>query len=322
MSFEDPFRYFELSQKDATAADVKRAYAKRLKVTRPDDDPAEFMRLRKNFESALNSIKWRDQDRANGYDDTYEDEEEDSDADNALADNPPLPPVSADPQLAQTPDLAPETVPPPPTGAEWSEDDADPFGPDTPPPAEPATQPWGFTPDDQTLVKNAVEQIRTLMDDAERRQKWSAWLAILDNEHLEGIDTFQMLSYRLRNLVCQETSPEEGRTVARVSDRISPTILLHLDDRFGWSKQTGTDWVTRNENLWISRLVETAASATGRQSITPWEKAQRELRAQAEGGKPSRFSKKTERMVAIAWIVARIALILVLINFIGYLLRE
>ncbi len=321
MSFEDPFHYFELSRKDATAADVKRAYAKRLKVTRPDDDPAEFMRLRKNFESALNSIKWRDEDRANGYDDAYEDEDE-SDETEALVEPPATSPVSAAPEPVRAPDAPPQNIPPTPEGAEWSEDDADPFGPDTPPPSEPATQPWGFTPDDQTLVKNAVDQIRTLMDDTERRQKWSAWLAILDNEHLEGIDTFQMLSYRLRNLVCQETSPEEGRTVARLTDRINPSILLHLDDRFGWSKQTGTDWVTRNENLWISRLVETAAIATGRQSITPWEKAQRELKAQAEGGKPSRFSKKTERMVAIAWIVARIALILVLINFIGYLLRE
>lgn len=333
MSFEDPFKYFELDRNTASASDVKRAYARKLKVARPDDDPAEFMRLRQHFDSALRSIKWRDEDRANGYHDDYEDEPDDTSEKDSVTGELPLSPIAgeiAGQASAETVDQSeapapveppPENVPSPPSGANWSEDHSEVFEDDIPAAAEQSHAP-GFVPDDQTLVTRTIDQIRTLMDDAEKRQNWEEWYAILDDELLDGIDTFQLLSFRLRNLVCQETSPDQGRTVAKLTDRISPSILLNLDDRFGWSKQTGTDWVTRNENLWISRLVETAAIATGRQSITPWEKAQRELRAKSETQKPSRFSQKTERMVTIAWIVARIALILLLINLIGYLLQD
>lgn len=57
----DPFKLLGLDRKTATDADVRRAYAERLKVTRPEDDRAGFMALRAAFEAARREVSWRDQ---------------------------------------------------------------------------------------------------------------------------------------------------------------------------------------------------------------------------------------------------------------------
>jgi hypothetical protein len=49
---DDPWKVLELDGGTATLADVKRSYARLLKVTRPDRDPEGFMRLRSAYENA------------------------------------------------------------------------------------------------------------------------------------------------------------------------------------------------------------------------------------------------------------------------------
>jgi hypothetical protein len=61
VSLTDPFRALGLTRKTATEANVKAAYARLLKVTRPEDDRAAFMALRQAFESAR--VLARSQDR-------------------------------------------------------------------------------------------------------------------------------------------------------------------------------------------------------------------------------------------------------------------
>ena len=59
-------QYFEILGLDAPPNDrktVKRAYSKMLKVTRPEDDPEGFMRLRDAHDQALNILKWRAEER-------------------------------------------------------------------------------------------------------------------------------------------------------------------------------------------------------------------------------------------------------------------
>lgn len=60
MSLTDPFKVLGLKSTDASEADVKRAYAKRLKQTRPDDDPEGFMELRNAFTHARNIARAND----------------------------------------------------------------------------------------------------------------------------------------------------------------------------------------------------------------------------------------------------------------------
>jgi hypothetical protein len=49
---DDPWKVLELDGGTATLADVKRSYARLLKLTRPDRDPEGFMRLRSAYEAA------------------------------------------------------------------------------------------------------------------------------------------------------------------------------------------------------------------------------------------------------------------------------
>ena len=51
--------YYEILGLEAPPTDrkaVKRAYSKKLKVTRPDDDPDGFMRLRDAYDRALDIL--------------------------------------------------------------------------------------------------------------------------------------------------------------------------------------------------------------------------------------------------------------------------
>ncbi|MEQ9507023.1 MAG: hypothetical protein RLO80_12230 [Hyphomonas sp.] len=70
----DPFDLLGLDRATASDADVRRAYAERLKRTRPEDDRAGFMALREAFERARRAVRWRDE---YGGDDPYKDYDED-----------------------------------------------------------------------------------------------------------------------------------------------------------------------------------------------------------------------------------------------------
>jgi hypothetical protein len=59
MSSDDAFQLLGLDAKTATEADVKRAYATKLKQTRPDEDAAGFMRLRDSYDIARQIAKHR-----------------------------------------------------------------------------------------------------------------------------------------------------------------------------------------------------------------------------------------------------------------------
>jgi hypothetical protein len=56
VSLTDPFKVLGLSRDTATQSDVKSAYARLLKVTRPEDDRAAFMELREAFEQARRTV--------------------------------------------------------------------------------------------------------------------------------------------------------------------------------------------------------------------------------------------------------------------------
>ncbi|WP_350333450.1 hypothetical protein [Coralliovum pocilloporae] len=58
MSSADPFSVLEIERKGATLSDVKKAYARRLKIVRPDDDPAGFIALREAYDQARNIVRY------------------------------------------------------------------------------------------------------------------------------------------------------------------------------------------------------------------------------------------------------------------------
>jgi len=58
MSSRDPFAFFGLDRATANEASLKRAYAVKLKMHRPDEDPAGFIQLREAFEIVRNTLRW------------------------------------------------------------------------------------------------------------------------------------------------------------------------------------------------------------------------------------------------------------------------
>lgn len=55
-----PFEFLGLDRETASAKEVKREYARRLKTCRPDKDPEGFRVLHEAYNAALNEIRWRD----------------------------------------------------------------------------------------------------------------------------------------------------------------------------------------------------------------------------------------------------------------------
>lgn len=65
--------------READERAVKRAYAQRLKATRPDEDPAGFQKLHEDYKAALSWLRWRaDNPDAKWWEDEFDEEDEDA----------------------------------------------------------------------------------------------------------------------------------------------------------------------------------------------------------------------------------------------------
>ncbi|MAK61399.1 MAG: hypothetical protein CMK09_10500 [Ponticaulis sp.] len=336
MSSSDPFQYFELDRKTATQSDVKRAYAKRLKTTRPEDDPAAFMTLRSKLDSALQQVKWREQNEAltpDYEDEDFETEEDDEDTDENEAVLTDI--ASGAPE--ETPDRATaETdIPanendldnssasdmdlPDLTGASWDEPDDDPWAeePDLEPQSSsapaPAQTPFFLT--DAERVRSAIEDITDLLNRPSDRVKWANWTAILDREAFDGLDVFQLLSSELRAFLCRHTGMGDPDRQVSLPPDIPASILIKIDDRFGWSQQSRADWYSRDQNIWISRLIDLAERATG--TSTQANQQKKAWTAKPVTGKiqPGRMGFASAGWL-IFWIFIRILIIITVIRLI------
>lgn len=89
---------------DADERAVKRAYAQRLRVTRPDEDPAGFQQLHEAYQSALAWLKFRDEFLPGTETDENEDAPPPPEADRRPAEAPPeQPPLPLTPAAVTEP---------------------------------------------------------------------------------------------------------------------------------------------------------------------------------------------------------------------------
>jgi hypothetical protein len=169
-------------------------------------------------------------------------------------------------------------------------------------------------------VDAAAANIAILMNTPDKSAVWSNWAAIIDSREFESLDAFHYLSQRIRQMICDETRPQDDSPNAHLSNRLPPQIILRLDERFGWSRQAGTNWYERDQNTWIGRLVDIADDLSSRNPNTPWGK--QKLQTEVIG-KSTHVEKKlgenTSAGLALIWMIARIAMIIGLIRFIGHL---
>ncbi len=316
MSSKDPFVILGLDPKGATEKDIKRAYAVKLKTTRPEDDPEGFMELRNALELAKSQLHWRAHD-----DEDYDDEEEDDeDAGDDLID-----------AAADEPEV---DVPPAPNfseGASWDTPDQQTLNEDVPSgpdeiddDLETVLTSQEEVQNDYTAVNRAMADIATLMEDREKAAIWSKWLKILDREELLSLEAFQMISHRLRNEICERTGFTVAATTPTSNSGIAAEVFLELDARFGWSRQSITNWYESRQNTWIYRLVEAAEYKAGRKKHGAWGRppARRIEIVQETGAFPeSKADTPRSTVVKLLWMGGRIALIILLIQIIRAMLR-
>jgi hypothetical protein len=214
----DPFVLLGLDRATATEADVRRAYAERLKVTRPEDDRAGFMALREAFERARQAVRWRDQ---YGDDDPYEDYDEEDEDDTGSGDMP-------DAEAARVVEI----------------DDAS--APDDAPEDEPET--------DEAPVDSAMMALIDALTGAPFGPSVKRVMAIVEADEVAGIEDYQMLQWRVRQLLCDRTGYHLEPRELRTPDWLTLPVFDALDGYFGWTRQPVTEPWIRSLNDWLVRV--------------------------------------------------------------------
>lgn len=266
MSFRDPFDFLGLERNGATEADVKRAYALRLKTVRPDENPKEFMELREAFEQARRAAQWSD--GARRVDDVLLRPEHGIDQ----------PAPRNDMSQAPAEDL---------TGQELPKEEADNAGSATPiaaagsplskGPDREASQgysdeiamrvehvPNAFSTDERfadeldadAAYEAAMDQINKLITGPWAVGNPDAWDKILADHSMDNLDVFARLSNRLRSLVCEHSGEDSEPQNMVKPDWLNNMVLWRLNQQFGWIGQRHRYRHVQDQNVWIARLAE------------------------------------------------------------------
>lgn len=238
MSFEGPFDVLGIEQRGATADQARRAYAQKLKTTRPEDDPEAFMLLRNSYENALRSIRWAEQNPSYYDDDDdgdYDYEDEDDGAD-----------IDAEASLLDLngEDQAGETDPPIELLQDNSFEEA---APETDQAAD-AGPP--------SAIDEIVQEIGALVESPWYKFSETQWRSILEDERIESMDDSVELSQRVRTFVCIKGGMfqqyDEG---FERPAWIDPNLLVFLQEHFGWIELKSQDYSARSEVDFLIQLL-------------------------------------------------------------------
>lgn len=229
MFSHDPFKLLELDRRTATEADVKKAYAAKLKQVRPEDDREGFMALRAAFEQARNAARWRDNNPEHAAEeDAWEDRE-----------------------AAREQAIAEGTEP-----AEDPDDDDDDTYPAVSEPEEadavelqihdtgPSTDP----------VDLAMEDIRKLASQPFAGSSFSPWQEILERDDLQPIDEYQRMSEYMRGYVCEEAGLYTDEERRKLPAWLTLNIFNGLKDHYGWLNQASNDYWVREQIDWLYKI--------------------------------------------------------------------
>ncbi|MBA4340185.1 MAG: hypothetical protein C0421_15255 [Hyphomonas sp.] len=251
----DPFALLELDRATATDADVRRAYAAKLKITRPEDDRAGFMALRAAFEQARNEVRWRDE-----YEDYDQDYTSPDEYDPSKADSVDEKVTVADAPLPGLPETIAEITWAPPEAAVESESAAgaplpepenepDPDGNDT----DPAQVQF------EDRISAAMDQLIDTLTATGRAPKVGDVMAIIDGADVAGIEEYQSMQWQVRQFLCDRTGYNLQPQELRLPDWLTLEVFDALDHYYGWTRQPVTQIWVRKLNDWMARVRREAA---------------------------------------------------------------
>lgn len=246
--YSDPFALLGLDPNTATDADVRKAYAARLKVTRPEDDREGFMALRAAFEDARSEVRAREL-YGPDIDDEDQDEEQEREQEEVTVTEMP---ASDAPAVIEAPDIPPEapylSEPEVETGANsadeetFDDEDDDDY----------------FTEADRHLDA-AMAALQAALQDPWGAKSGERALAIVEAPEVSGIDEYQALQWRVRDWLCNETGYFADPQNLAAPAWLSLAELEALDTYFGWTAQPSRQAWIRDKNDWMLRLKEQVA---------------------------------------------------------------
>ena len=227
----DPFALLGLDRKTATEADIRKAYAERLKVTRPEDDRLAFMALREAFERARQEARWREQYAAE--EDEYEDEVVSAPA----AVSQPIA-SDEDPQ-SSTPELVVFAEFP---GADEDQDEVE----------EDDYVPTDF----DKRIDAAMQKLQQVLTSPWGPPGRAELAAVFAQPELEGIDEYRALQWTVRNFLCHATGYYSETQEVVLPPWLTLQVFDDLDAQFGWVRQPSSHPAERHLNAWLRQVRE------------------------------------------------------------------
>jgi hypothetical protein len=241
--FIDAFSMLGISDReDVTEREIKRAYATKLKLININEDRDSFIALRQAFEQARDQVKRREYFKEIASPDETHIAE---DTDTTALKNVPLSDESAAPAILEAHALR------------AMEDDIETLlieniEPDAP--KEAALARTGSIAIEAPALR-AMKAVETLIAEPAKWQRIDSWLAILDGEFLQTIDDIQEFETRMRTYVCEQSGFGE-----RHSPLAEPWMSQHLldlfDERFGWTRNRGSNYWERQQLDWLHALID------------------------------------------------------------------
>lgn len=223
----DAFELLGLKARGVTVAEVKKAYAAKLKQVRPDEDREGFMALRRAFEFARDQASYQEVARsARTEAKRRKVAHETGDKVESLAAKQP----------ARSAEL--------PADADGSEPSANEAA-HSPAPHVPAIAP----------AEVAMADIEALIAEPWRWQDPAAWQEILNRDDLQSLDDFQDLAYRLKDFVLTQ-SGYGHKEQPEPQNWMTNDVLELLDGRFGWTRSGARNQWEQMEAHWLARLFD------------------------------------------------------------------
>ena len=250
----DPFTLLGLDRKTATEADIRKAYAERLKVTRPEDDRAAFMALREAFERARQEARWRAE-----YPGEYEEDDEDAEAEPEAYPTP-----SEGGQIGTLTDQPADTDARAPASAVNTED-----GPD----GDFDEEEEDYIPSDlDRRIDAAMQKLHEALISPWGPPSRADLDALFNQPDLEGIDEYRALQWQVRNYLCHATGYYAQSGDMQLPAWLTLRVFDDLDAQFGWVRQPSSHPAERHMNAWLRRVRE----------AVEWHEAPYEVRKQRE----------------------------------------